>query len=101
MDCILPGSSVHGILQARTLEWVATSFSRGSSPPRNQTELSCTAGRCFANGAMREATLVRLVKFSTVGRAVLAEVRRRLTLLGAGMVYGLIQSLERHIGKVN
>ena len=35
MDCSLPGSSVHGILQARILEWVAISFSRGSSRPRN------------------------------------------------------------------
>ena len=37
MVCSLPGSSVHGIFQARVLEWVAISFSRGSSPPRNQT----------------------------------------------------------------
>ena len=36
MDCSLPGSSVHGILQARILEWVAISYSRGSSQPRNQ-----------------------------------------------------------------
>ena len=35
MDCSLPGSSVHGILQARTLEWVAFSFSRGSSRPKD------------------------------------------------------------------
>ena len=35
MDCGLPGSSVHGILQARTLEWVAIPFSRGSSRPRD------------------------------------------------------------------
>ena len=35
MDCSLPGSSVHGILQARLLEWVAISFSRGSSQPRD------------------------------------------------------------------
>ena len=35
MDCSLPGSSVHGIFQARTLEWVAISFPRGSSPPRD------------------------------------------------------------------
>ena len=34
MDCNLPGSSVHGILQARILEWVATPFSKGSSQPR-------------------------------------------------------------------
>ena len=38
----LPGSSVHGILQARVLEWVAISFSRGSSQPRDQTHVSCT-----------------------------------------------------------
>ena len=37
MDCCPPGSSVHGILQARTLEWVAIPFSRGSSQPRNRT----------------------------------------------------------------
>ena len=37
MDCGLPGSSVHGILQARILEWVAIPFSRGSSPLRGQT----------------------------------------------------------------
>ena len=35
IDCSLPGSSVHGILQARILEWVATSFFRGSSKPRD------------------------------------------------------------------
>ena len=37
MDCSPPGSSVHGILQARILQWLAISFSRGSSPPRDQT----------------------------------------------------------------
>ena len=41
--------TVHGILQARILEWVATPFSRGSSQPRNQTGVSCIAGGFFAN----------------------------------------------------
>ena len=41
MDCRLPGSSVHGILQARILEWVVISFSRGSSWPRDWTCVSC------------------------------------------------------------
>ena len=45
MDCSLPGSSVHGIFQARILESVAISFSRGSSRPRDWTWLSHTAGR--------------------------------------------------------
>ena len=40
MDCSLPGSSVHGISQARIPEWVAISFSRGSSKPRDQTHIS-------------------------------------------------------------
>ena len=47
MDCNLPGSSVHGILQARVLEWVAISFPRRSSQPRDGTPVSCTAGRRF------------------------------------------------------
>ena len=41
----LSGSSVHGILQARILEWVAISFSRGSSQPKDRTWVSCIAGR--------------------------------------------------------
>ena len=45
MDCSLPHSSVHGIFQARILEWVVISFSRGSSRPRDQTLVSCTVGR--------------------------------------------------------
>ena len=47
MDCSLPGSSVHGIFQARILEWVATSFSRRSSQPRDRTQVSHVVGRCF------------------------------------------------------
>ena len=49
MDCSLPGNSVHGILQARILEWVAISSSRGSSWPRDGTWGSCVTGR-FLNG---------------------------------------------------
>ena len=47
MDCSPPGSSIHGILQARILKWVAISFSRGSSQPRDQTQVSRIAGRRF------------------------------------------------------
>ena len=42
-DCNLPGSSVHGIFQARILEWVAISFSRGSAQPRDRTCVSCVS----------------------------------------------------------
>ena len=47
MDCSLPGSSVHGISQARTLEWIVISFFRVSSKPWDGTHLSCFAGRFF------------------------------------------------------
>ena len=48
-------ATVHGVLQARILEWVAISFSRGSSQPRNQTQVSCIIGGLFTNGATRQA----------------------------------------------
>ena len=41
MNCSLPGSSVHGISQARILDWVVIFFSRGSYQPRDQTHVSC------------------------------------------------------------
>ena len=54
MDCSPPGSSVHGILQARILEWIAIPFSRGSSWPRDQIQVSHTAGRFFIIWAIGE-----------------------------------------------
>ena len=47
MDCSPPGSSIHGIFQARVLEGVAVSFSRGSSRPRDRTQVSRIVGRRF------------------------------------------------------
>ena len=55
MDCSLPDSSVHKILQARILEWVAIPFSRGSSPARDRTQVSCISGRFLTSWATREA----------------------------------------------
>ena len=54
-DCSLPDSTVHGILQARILEWVANTFSRGSSWPRDWTWVSRTTGRLSIIWATREA----------------------------------------------
>ena len=51
----LPSSSVHGILQAWILEWVAIPFSRGSFQPRDRNWVSCTAGRFFTIWITREA----------------------------------------------
>ena len=55
MGYSLTGFAVHGIFQARVLEWVAISFSRGSSRPRDQTQVSCITGRHFTLWATREA----------------------------------------------
>ena len=60
MDCSLSGSSVHGILQARILEWVAIPFSKGSSWPKDQTQVSCIAGRLFTIWTTRKALVFRL-----------------------------------------
>ena len=65
MDCSPPGSSVHGILQLRILEWVTTPFSRASSQPWNRTWVSCIAGRFFTIWAAREALLVLLPTFKS------------------------------------
>ena len=59
MNCSPPGSSVHGILQARIMEWVAIAFSRGSSWPRGQTRVSHIAGKFVTIWATRETWLTR------------------------------------------
>ena len=59
LDCSPPGSSVHGILQARIPEWVAISSSRQCSSPRDQTCISCIAGRFF----------IKIVQFSSVAQS--------------------------------
>ena len=51
MDCSLPGSSVHGILQVRVLEWVTISFSMGSSQSRDRTQISCMCLEGKKNGS--------------------------------------------------
>ena len=58
MDCSPPGSSVHGILQARILEWGAISFSRESSQPSDWTQVSRIAGRFFTIWATKEAQIL-------------------------------------------
>ena len=54
-----PGSSVHGILQAKILEWVAIPFSRRSSRPRDRTWASCVAGRFFTENFKRHVKNTR------------------------------------------
>ena len=64
IDCSLPGSSVHGIFQAIVLEWIAISFSRGSSQPRVQTWVSCIVDRGFTVWATRESQVT--LKFQSI-----------------------------------
>ena len=68
MDCSPPGSFVHGIFQARILEWVAISFSRGSSQLRDQTWVSCIAGRFFT--ICKTLTKVSCFWFSVITHTV-------------------------------
>ena len=66
MDCNPPGSSVHGILQARILEWIAMPSSRGSSRPKDQTcvsRLSCIGRRILHHWATWEALTVLILWF--------------------------------------
>ena len=65
MDCSPPGSSVHGIFHARILEWVAISFCRGSSRPRDQTLVFCTHRWIPYYWASREARSIRYSECST------------------------------------
>ena len=60
MNCGPSSSSVHGILQARSLEWVAISFSRGSSRPGDGAQVSCSAGRFFTICATREPCFLQV-----------------------------------------
>jgi len=57
MDCSPPGPSVHAISQARILQWVAIFFSKRSSQPRDQTHISCIAGRFFKDEPQGKPTM--------------------------------------------
>ena len=71
MDCSLPGSSVHGIFQVRILEWVVISFSRGTSWPRDQTQVSHIVGRRFTIWATRETHIQALPGSNTFTKQAL------------------------------
>ena len=74
MNCSLLGSSVHGIFQARILEWVAVSFSRGYFWPRDRTCVSCIAGRFFTTvppGKHQVPVMLMLLVFYTSNSKVL------------------------------
>ena len=63
MDYSPPGSSVHGHFQTRILEWVAISFSRESSQPRDQTHISCVAGEFFTTEPLGKPPLLPILQY--------------------------------------
>ena len=88
-DCILPGYSIHGIFQARILEWVALFSSRGSSPPRDQNHLSCVS--CIAGGflthwAIREVPQ-KSVRKTVTKRPINLSSDNRILILLMAIVY--------------
>ena len=91
MSCSPPGFSVHGISQARILEWVAISSSRGSSGPRDWTSVSCIAGRLLYHWATGEAPKPPLKPlhrenqgFSTLGAFICPKVTSSLSSVSTG-----------------
>ena len=66
MDCSLPDSSIHGIFQARILEWFAISFSRRPSQPRDRTQVSRIVGRCFTIWATSKVRLWKGLRLQTI-----------------------------------
>ena len=87
MDCRPPGSSIHGIFQARILEWVSISFSRGSSWPRDRTWVSCIAGRLFTIGVNRELTVAYLAPLSsTISQTLLKFTSPELPILSNHLI---------------
>ena len=102
MDGSPPGSSVHGILQAKILEWVAIPFSRGSSQPRDRTWVSCITVRFFTLWDTREAPSLKtgLAQWEQGSRALFRNKRARL--IGFRVFLCLLSKQEFYFGlKIN
>ena len=87
LDCNWPGSFVHGIFQAKLLEWVSIASSRGSSPPGNRFYISCVsciAGRFFTCWAIREALILNMKNKFLIGGKQLVTVKIKRRWLGVG-----------------
>ena len=75
MDCSPPGSSVLGILQTRILEWVAISYSRGSSQPRDWTYVSCIAGRFYHVSHQGLRKTQNIIKFCILHNLIICKFK--------------------------
>ena len=102
MDYSPPGSSAHGIIQAGILKWVAISFSRGSSWPRDRTQVSHIADKSFTDWASRQAPLIHGLchKFSMIKPS--PPITAPFSVLSALFWTGKIcQRPEFHLGKLD
>ena len=90
MDCSLPGSSVHGIFQARILEWAAISSSKGSSCPRDQTQVSYMADISLLSEPPRKVHIKRMISVSTDWH--LSMHRKVLNSLTSDIIFCLINN---------
>ena len=90
-----PGSSVHGFFQARTLDWVTMPSSRGSSPSRGWTRVSCISGGFFTVWAAREATR-EIIWFLWWTYQWLSGASRATSLVGPGWLHHAPWSSECH-----
>ena len=100
VDCSPPGSSVHGILQARIMDWVAISFSRGSSQPRDRTHVSSIAGRHFNLWATRGRQVWRqilLIDTHVIKMGVLVTWKIQLSLQKCRFCFYMILFLLEHL----
>ena len=97
MDGSLPGPSVRGILQARILEWVAVLSFRGSSQPRDQTQVSRVAGGFFTLWATREAHKQHLIQQGKIKAFLLRSGIRQGCLLAPLPFNGIWELLIRAI----
>ena len=87
MDYSSPGSSVHGILQARILVWVAIPFSRGSSQCMGWTQVSCFANMFFTIWDTREGSKVIIVVFIIVMKYIDNEKYKENVLLYRALIF--------------
>ena len=97
MDRSPPGSSVHGILQVRILEWIAIPFSRGSSWPRDWTQVSCIAGGSFTVWDTREAPSKGIILYQRSPCFIAKQARFWFTKVGLFSLETTVKTLIEHL----
>ena len=102
MDYSPPDSSIHGISQARIQEWVVISFSRGSSRPRDQTHVSCTAGRFLTSWNTRENSFTASATLLLFSSSVMSDSLRPMdcSMPGLPVLHHLPELAQTHVHRV-